>query len=240
MISRLKVKSSTEDVVDMVKWYNFTTFDLIGELAFGESFSCRESGSYHPWVAVIFSGFRLATYSQVLKRFPCLPVLAKHFLPQKLLKANREHQKLSFEKAKKRAESGQIEREDFMSYILRHNDEKGMSLDEIGENANVFIVAGSETTATLLSGTTFYLLKNPDIYSKLVEEIRSTFEREEDINLSNVGNLLLVLPIYSLLARRRVVTDIMFSAIIHVPRLTCQPGYEYYVKVYLLDSYPIF
>jgi cytochrome P450 len=33
-----------------------------------------------------------------------------------------------------------------MSYILRHNDEKGMSLDEIGENANVLIVAGSETT----------------------------------------------------------------------------------------------
>jgi hypothetical protein len=43
--------------------------------------------------------------------------------------------------------------------------------------------------ATLLSGTTFYLLKNPDIYSKLVEEIRSTFEREEDITLANVGNL---------------------------------------------------
>lgn len=29
---------------DMTKWYNFVTFDAIGELAFGEAFGCVESG----------------------------------------------------------------------------------------------------------------------------------------------------------------------------------------------------
>ncbi len=29
---------------DMTKWYNYITFDIIGELAFGEPFGCLESG----------------------------------------------------------------------------------------------------------------------------------------------------------------------------------------------------
>ena len=29
---------------DMTKWYNYTTFDIIGELTFGDSFGCLDSG----------------------------------------------------------------------------------------------------------------------------------------------------------------------------------------------------
>ena len=50
-------------------------------------------------------------------------------------------------------------RDDFMSHILKHNDEHGMSIPEIENNTNVLIVAGSETCGTVLSGTTNYLLK---------------------------------------------------------------------------------
>ena len=35
-------------VVDMVKWYNYTTFDIIGDLSFAESFGCLENSKYHP------------------------------------------------------------------------------------------------------------------------------------------------------------------------------------------------
>ena len=30
---------------DMVRWYNFATFDIIGELAFGDAFGCLVSGT---------------------------------------------------------------------------------------------------------------------------------------------------------------------------------------------------
>ena len=33
--------------IDMVKWYNLTTFDIIGELAFGEPFGGLESGTLY-------------------------------------------------------------------------------------------------------------------------------------------------------------------------------------------------
>jgi cytochrome P450 len=31
-------------------WYNWTTFDIVGSLVFGQSFHCLESADYHPWI----------------------------------------------------------------------------------------------------------------------------------------------------------------------------------------------
>lgn len=42
-------------------------------------------------------------------------------------------------------------------------------------------VAGSETTATFLSGTSFYLCRNPATYKKLVDEIRGAFNSYDEI-----------------------------------------------------------
>ncbi len=50
-----------------------------------------------------------------------------------------------------------------------------MSVDEIIVNAGVMIIAGSETTASVLSALTFYLLMNPKPLEKLTKEIRHAF-----------------------------------------------------------------
>jgi cytochrome P450 len=188
LIQQLKTKADSGEVVNLVQWYNFTTFDIIGDLAFGEPFGCLEAGVYHPWVATIYDGFRLAVINQTIKRLPVAAPILRQFIPKSLVKNQMDHLKLSFEKAQKRLETGDTEREDFMSYILRFNDEKGMTPDEIGENANILILAGSETTATLLSGTTFWLMKNPRIYQTLVQEIRSMFAKEDDITSISITN----------------------------------------------------
>lgn len=54
-----------------------------------------------------------------------------------------------------------------MSYVLKYNDERGMSREEINSRFSLLTLAGSATTATLLSGCTFYVLKNPAVYVKL-------------------------------------------------------------------------
>lgn len=43
-------------------------------------------------------------------------------------------------------------------------------------------IAGSETTATVLSGLSYFLLHSPAKYQRLVEEIRSSFTDYNDIN----------------------------------------------------------
>lgn len=51
------------------------------------------------------------------------------------------------------------------------------------------IIAGSETTATLLSGTLYLLLSNPATLQKLKDEIRSTFKTEKEIGFASVEHL---------------------------------------------------
>lgn len=46
LVSRLKEQSQipTIDKVDIMSWYNFTTFDIIGDLVLGDSFRALENG----------------------------------------------------------------------------------------------------------------------------------------------------------------------------------------------------
>jgi cytochrome P450 len=39
-------KNSLKTSTDIVSWYNYVTFDIIGELAFGEAFGSLESGKH--------------------------------------------------------------------------------------------------------------------------------------------------------------------------------------------------
>ncbi|KAK0673247.1 putative isotrichodermin C-15 hydroxylase [Cercophora samala] len=188
-ISKLTAKAHSNETIDIVQWFNFTTFDLIGDLAFGQPFGCLESGGYHPWISMIFNNVKLGVFFELLQRHPVLAHLKTLLLPAKLVNSHKEHWALTQQTAKQRLQTGNTDREDFMSYILRHNDEKGMTEGEIVENSNILIIAGSETTATQLSGTTFYLLKNRDKYERLVKEIRGRFEKEDEIDLVGVGGL---------------------------------------------------
>lgn len=60
---------------------------------------------------------------------------------------------------------------------------------DIESHAGLLIIAGSETTATLLSGCLFLLLNNPDTLAKLTHEVRSTFNKEDEITIASAGQL---------------------------------------------------
>jgi cytochrome P450 len=64
-----------------------------------------------------------------------------------------------------------------------------MTTDEIVSTFGVLVIAGSETTATLLSAVVFHLLTNRDVMEKLVKEIRSSFNTEDEITMVSVNKL---------------------------------------------------
>src|SRR5947209_14598240 len=55
--------------VDISKWYNFTTFDVIGDLAFAEPFGCVRNGEYHQWVYDIFARLKVMTAMRTARFF---------------------------------------------------------------------------------------------------------------------------------------------------------------------------
>jgi cytochrome P450 len=56
-------------------------------------------------------------------------------------------------------------------------------------NAPLLVVAGSETTASALSGLFFYLSQTPRVKRILVEEIRSAFDDESEITMVSTNKL---------------------------------------------------
>lgn len=66
---------------------------------------------------------------------------------------------------------------------------QNIGIDDLTANAQLFIGAGAESTATLLMGMAYLLLKHESVYEKLKEEIRSAFGDAEEITLGSVAQL---------------------------------------------------
>ncbi|KAJ5935122.1 Cytochrome monooxygenase lcsI [Penicillium verhagenii] len=180
--------TAANDAIDMCCWYNFTTFDIVGDLAFGEPFDCLQKSEYHPWVKMVFTSVKSSVLLRPLRVYPSLGPIVRLFLPRNIMKMRNEHFEMSTEKVRRRLDT-KTERPDFMTYILRHNDDRAMTKREMESNAALLILAGSETTASLLSGFTFYLVQTPAAYKRLVEEIRDTFKSYDEIDFSSVSQL---------------------------------------------------
>ncbi|KAI9736993.1 MAG: hypothetical protein M1834_000582 [Cirrosporium novae-zelandiae] len=190
MIEKLKKNShGGETPLDVVSWYNFTTFDIMGDFIFAESFHCLDSEGYHDWVKSVYTSIKAHAYNRAMQHIPGTSRLAKWLTPANLLEKLYYFQRMTRERVQRRL-AYKIERPDFLSNILKEKDPtRRMSLEHIEGNSIILVIAGSETTATLMSGATYLLLKNPRTMTKLVEEVRSTFQRDEDITIESASRL---------------------------------------------------
>ncbi|KAK0625034.1 putative cytochrome P450 [Bombardia bombarda] len=171
--------------LDMTAWYNWTTFDIIGDLAFGEPFGCLDKAKYDPWVASINGTLKNTGYLLAVKH-----LRLQGFLVPLLLKspARQEHAKRTQAKLQRRMELT-VERPDLIEGLLKNKDAWNLDIGRIQMNASTLIIAGSETTATLLTGLTFLLLQNPGALKRLTQEVRTAFKSDEDITFASVTTL---------------------------------------------------
>ena len=198
---REHVDGPTRGKVDVVNWYNWMSFDIIGDLSFGESFNCLEDQRYHPWVEMIFGNLKGIVFMSACNRFPIFRHLLPVLIPKRIKTMIADHFAYTTEKITSRAKAG-TGRPDFMSPILEHNPmEKGVTPEELCSNASLFIIAGSESVATNLSGATFHMLKNPEIFRRLKEEVRGSFGSDAEIDAQSVGKLTYLLAVLAEIRR---------------------------------------
>ncbi|KAL4980880.1 cytochrome P450 [Aspergillus desertorum] len=197
LISRLKGVAESCRPDDMVKWFNLTTFDIIGDLAFGEPFGGLDSAEYHHWVSTIFQSIKANPFVFLKDAYPVLAgCLFRAFVPKSIMDAKRKQAEHSRMIVKKRLSTNIHARPDFVDSMLRsrsrsHSDQEktqgALTDSEIEANSNILIIAGSETTATLLSGTTYWILRSPDVLSRVVREVRSVMTSEAEITVQKVS-----------------------------------------------------
>lgn len=165
--------------------YNFTTFDIMGDLAFGEPLGLLNSGSYTEWVEAVFDNFKLAVFGQVLRAYPVMDALFQFLLPASLQEQRKKQQLFTTERVDKRL-ARKTDRPDIWTYVMRQEASNPLTLPEMYSSASTFMLAGTETTATLLSGLTYLLLKNKPVLEKLLAEIHTVIKTDADITMQNL------------------------------------------------------
>ncbi|CAG8400839.1 unnamed protein product [Penicillium salamii] len=201
---RTSIREGTS-AVDIKAWMNFTTFDITGDLMFGESFDCLKDKRLHPWIGMIFNSMKAIAFIGVVNQFPALKGLLNRLLPGDVKRVGQEHFELTAQKVDKLLEAN-ISRSDFLSAMLQNGlseqmgqydaGERIMTRAEIHSNGFMYlltltslIVAGSETSATLLSGCIYYLCRTPRVMAKLTTEIRSAFTQNSNMTFRALEDL---------------------------------------------------
>ena len=189
-------KHCIDGPVDLVQWLGWVTIDIITDLAFGEPLGCVRNTSSHEWMLFVAKILYPSMFLGILNQWGLL-ALATSLMPRSVVRDLEENFRYVSHKIEQRVSLGK-ERGDFFDKILRDgvligNDEspgpRNLNLEELKSTANDLVFAGSDTTATLLSGIIFHLLLHSEALRKLSTEIRSIFPTDEAITISSTAHL---------------------------------------------------
>lgn len=178
-------------IVDMTEWYNYVMFDFMSFELFGEPLDCLESETYHPWVDMLFGSIKAWAFLSQSKYFPALSWIIKPAVAVfcRDLLHHRTAKLASITKALEEREP-ESNRPTFSTYLrASKNPRSTLSTEEILSNHSFIMMAGSETTATLLSGCTFFVLKRPEVYEKLSSQIRHRFSCSSEMTFSSLADM---------------------------------------------------
>jgi cytochrome P450 len=178
---------------DMVKYYNCTTFDIMADMSFGEPLNMLENEDYSPWVKSIFQSLRALTPIRAIR---CFSPQTRWLVDNVLLKSKAvrakgyKHYRHSADRVDKRLASTPT-RADLWTKIIDKSaaDPEPFTQQEHHVSAALMMGAGSETSATALSGITYFLLRNPSSLARLNAEIRGAFKSVHDLALDDLRRL---------------------------------------------------
>ncbi|KAF8560403.1 high nitrogen upregulated cytochrome P450 monooxygenase 2 [Imleria badia] len=166
--------------VDIASWIGYFTLlksfltATHDHLSFGGGFELMRDGDTERLLPNMSKSLYFATLSQAVPWFACvlrnLPYVGE---PMRVFGS------FGFQRAKIRYDQ-EPDRKDLFYHLVNVSDVCYKSpFPLIVSNAILAIIAGADTTATVLRNTIFYLLTNPTYYARLREEVDATFPPTE-------------------------------------------------------------
>ncbi|KAF3061636.1 hypothetical protein GL218_03349 [Daldinia childiae] len=194
-----EIDSGWSPAVDISEKLDGLIFDIMGDLSFGKSFNVKEPG-VNPLKTVQHSISDYLKLHHSMARSPFrdyivwlrprgLDKLFALLTPPNMQQYERFIHDSVTERIslhQEQAEKLEAERRQDMFYFLceARNPDTGLPAyneAELRAEANLLIVAGSDTTSVNLSGLFFYLTGDDQRYQKLVREIRTELKSIDDI-----------------------------------------------------------
>ncbi|KAK3488466.1 cytochrome P450 [Neurospora crassa] len=177
----------------LVHKFHDVTFDVAGDLIFGMSFGALDQNGNHSWLQ-----YMLGSLSS-LAPMAALSYAGLHWLVQLLWRAKgAEVFRKSMESVdlmlKERLKMP-VDRDNLFEGLVQRQEKLGLSFEELSSNAWLLVLAGADTTATTLSGTTYMLTQHPEVLKRVTQEVRSSFKSVEEIDISSVNKLTYMLAV---------------------------------------------
>lgn len=171
-----KLYGSEQRPVDIVDLYKYTLFEIQFNLQMSESLSLLDSPDYAPWVQSQLGFMRAGTTVGALASFPWIRKISVFLMPkiiqaQKKLFSHVLHAKMNL----------RLSTTESKNDIMSKQSDKGLSEADIRANMHVLLIAGNDTTSSLLAGLTVFLLNNRVVLEKLKRQIRSRFPDDSEI-----------------------------------------------------------
>ncbi|KAH7031834.1 cytochrome P450, partial [Macrophomina phaseolina] len=180
---------SGEAQVNFADLFNFLTFDVMADLAFGAPLGLLDSGSYNTWVRNMFAVIKLLSLRLTLLSYtPLIVRLLTPLLASKsAVEKRNQHFSFAAELVNKRLDRSEgLDRPDIWSFVEKKQDT--LTRPEMHSNAIILMGAGSETAASALCGIVWYLTRQLNCMEALVREIRE-LRGEKDFTMENLVNL---------------------------------------------------
>ncbi|KAI8958229.1 putative cytochrome P450 [Daldinia sp. FL1419] len=154
------------DVTEAIPWL---TFDIMGELTFGESFDAVATGKTHFWISLLTSSANAGILPSFIQKVPSLAPILPFMLSISALKDQKKHYAYTLETVRRRMRRTSAERDIFTPLL----EQGGVTEAELVSHAQAFIIAGSDTTSVALTSAFYFLCTSPDCLLKLEAEVRA-------------------------------------------------------------------
>lgn len=101
LIRRLREECDNgRQAINLVRWFNYTTFDVVGDLAFGEPFHCLDAADYVPFVELVFQSIKSAAFLFCARRYPLIESLLMCLIPKDVRRKLQDHYDWTHERVK--------------------------------------------------------------------------------------------------------------------------------------------
>ncbi|KIX93767.1 uncharacterized protein Z520_10391 [Fonsecaea multimorphosa CBS 102226] len=169
----LHIDSFSGQPVDMSQWFNYWSFDVMGDLAFGRSFNMMESAGEH-WAIKLLNS---SQDGMGLALPPWIGRLCWHIAPLRST-CDRFLKFCASEIENRILLQGKQENPDITHYLiedLNAKDAEGQrdALPLLYLDSKLIIVAGSDTTAATLTFLFYHLAIEPSIMTRLRDELET-------------------------------------------------------------------
>ncbi|KAM3417122.1 hypothetical protein BST61_g8698 [Cercospora zeina] len=179
-----------QKVHNVVALYTCVVADVISDMVLGDSIRTLDRLAFTPWLKTLLAITQTGVYLRLIRSSKLLALIISLYMRSGLARRQISDFKGFVEKHIDARLEADASRPDLWGLAATHlKDSKSLSREEMCNNALVFMLGGTETTASLLAGLTYLLLTHPEKMTRLTKEIRESFVDDADIILDNLRGL---------------------------------------------------